>query len=84
MTYIPLVVTYILDKNKYNQGMAKHMQCVQAIPDCMKKGKAEYHNVIGPITGSPAVFDVIKISTNPFTSAHAPSHSGLLSHNYSK
>jgi len=21
------------------------MQCVQAIPDCMKKGKAEYHNV---------------------------------------
>ena len=32
---------------------------------------------IGPITRRPVVFDVIKISTNPCTSAHAPSHSGL-------
>jgi len=30
---------------------------------------------IGPITRRPVVFDVIKISTNPCTSAHAPSHS---------
>ena len=25
--------------------MAKHIQCVQAIQNCMKKVKAEYHNV---------------------------------------
>ena len=25
--------------------MAKHMQCVQAIRNCMKKVKAEYHSI---------------------------------------
>jgi hypothetical protein len=28
-----------------NCRMAKHIQCVQAIQNCMKKVKAEYHNV---------------------------------------
>ena len=40
--------------------MAKHMQCVQAILDCLKKVKAEYHNVIGLNHRKSAVFDIIK------------------------
>lgn len=39
--------------------------------------QAPYHTRIGPITRSHAVFDVIKISTNPSSNMHAPSHSGL-------
>ena len=30
-------------RTAYNRGMAKDMQCLQAILDCMKKEKAEYH-----------------------------------------
>ena len=54
-----------------NHWMAKHKQCVQAIQDCMRKMKAEYHNVIGLIHRKYAEFDVnkphplIKINVHP-------------------
>ena len=34
-----------LYRELHNCRMAKHKQCVQAIQNCMKKVKAEYHNV---------------------------------------
>ena len=65
-----------------NCRMAKHIQYVQAIQNCMKKVKAEYHNVIGLYHRKSAVFDVIRPqllikSSLPLTSAHAPALSGL-------
>ncbi len=41
----------------YNRGMAKGMQCLQAIPDCTREVKAEYHNVIGLYHRKLVVFD---------------------------
>ena len=63
--------------------MAKDMQCLQAILDCMKKEKAEYPNMIDLYHRISAVFGDVKAhllikTIRPFMTAHAQCHSGLL------
>ncbi len=44
-----------MELQKCNRGMAKGMQCLQAIPDCTREVKAEYHNVPPYLFSHPAI-----------------------------
>ena len=45
--YENAVIIWRILQAEENPRMAKYTECMKAIPDCMRRVKAKYHNVIG-------------------------------------